>query len=242
MTHEEFIVEVAKRLGWAEEKTSGIVGTIIDVVSTELKMNNPVIIDHFGTLKTDIQSEYILVNPETKERHLMPPAVEIIFDVLSLENGEDSLPDAGFIPDEVLYNEVNSAFSQFEPTLLNEGVQFSGIFEIVDGGQEEETGIEIPELSHLEDEQILLSEDIFQSEPQLEPELEVEGPFMSDEPVEKELIPQIQSADVELSPPRYRSHRKMRHNKKIPSVWIPIAGGVAIVVAALFFFKGDGNR
>ena len=209
MTHEEFIAEVTRRLGWPEERTSGIVGTIIDVVSAELKMNNPVIIDHFGTLKTDIQPEYILVNPETKERHLMPPAVEIIFDGLPSENGEDSLANVGFTPDEALYNEVNSAFSQFEPTLLNEGVQFSGISEIVDGGQEEE--------------------------------LKVEEPFVSDKPGEKELIPQMQSADVELSPPRYRSHRKMRHNKKIPSVWIPIAGGVAIVVAALFFFKGDGN-
>lgn len=235
MTYEDFIAEVARRLEWPDEKTSGIIETILEVVSAELKMNKSVILDNFGTLKTDIQPEYILVNPETKERHLMPPAVEIVFEAFSQENGENSLSYAGFTPDETLYNEVNSSFSQFEPTPLNEGVQFPGIPEIVVG--EQETEDEIPESSLSREEQNVLPEEISHPEP------EVETPFV---PKESQRI--VASVEVtepdknpEQSPPRYRSHRGLRNNKRTSSVWIPIAGGIAIVVASLFFFKGDNK-
>ena len=287
MTHEDFIAEVAKRLEWPEEKTTGIIDTILEVVSTELKMNNPVVIDDFGTLKTDIQPEYILMNPETKERHLMPPAVEVVFEVLFQENEEDSLLRASFTPDEALYNDVNSSFSQFEPTPLNEGVQFPGIPEIVAGEAEEES--DAPEFSHLREEESLLSE--HSSQPGPEKDLEIEKPVEQEEPIEFEVVaeepeladpPEIiepveltgqtepagqiepvehpitaetvktpvrtespeltERADVEQSPPRYRSPRGLRSNKRTSSVWIPIAGGIAIVVASLFFFKGDRNR
>ncbi len=204
MTHRDFIAEVAKRLEWPEEKISGVIETILEVVSTELKMNSPVIIDDFGTLKIDIQPEYILVNPETKERYLMPPAVEVIFEVPSQENGEN-LSFVDFTLDEILYNEVNSSFSHFEPTPLDEDVGFPGIPEIVFGEQEAENEIAEPPLS--QEEQNALPEEI-----------------------------------SSVEPPHSRSHRRMRSNKRTSPVWIPIAGGIAIVVASLFFFKGDRNR
>jgi nucleoid DNA-binding protein len=200
MTYEDFIAEVARRLEWPDEKTSGIIETILEVVSAELKMNNSVILDNFGTLKTDIQPEYILVNPETKERHLMPPAVEIVFEAFSQENGENSLSYAGFTPDETLYNEVNSSFSQFEPTPLNEGVQSPGIPEIVVG--EQETEYEIPESSLSREEQNVLPEEISHPEP------EVETPFGSKESQRIVASVEVTEPDKnpEQSPPRYRSH------------------------------------
>ncbi|RNC66967.1 HU family DNA-binding protein [Proteiniphilum sp. X52] len=236
MTHEDFIAEVARRLEWPEEKISGVIETILEVVSTELKMNNPVILDDFGSLKTDIQPEYILVNPETKERHLMPPAVEIVFEAFFHENGENTLFYAGFTPDETLYDEVNSSFSQFEPTPLNEGVEFPGILEIVVG--EQETDDKIPESSLSREEQNVLPGEISH------PELEVETPVVPNESQRRIASVEVTEPDKspEQSPPRYRSHRGLRNNKRTSSVWIPIAGGIAIVVASLFFSKGNKDR
>lgn len=256
MTHKDFIDEVAKRLGWPKDKTSGIIETIIEVVGTELKMNNPVVIDSFGTLKTDIQAEYILVNPETQERHLMPPAIEIVFEAFSQENGGNSLPATCFTPDEALYIEVNSSFAQFEPTPLNEGVQFPGIPEIVVG--EQETEDETPALPLLQEEQDVLPEEISRAEPEPEvEEVEIETETETTEltyPQDEEILlsedmPQSEPEEVERpvvpkkqSPPRSRSRRGLRTNKRTSSVWIPISGGIAIVVASLFFFKGDRDR
>ena len=240
MTHKDFIAEVARRLKWTDEKTSGIIETIIEVVSIELKMNNPVAIDDFGTLKTDIQPEYILVNPETKERLLMPPAVEIIFEAFSQENDESLLSYAGFTPDEVFYNEVNNSFSQFEPTPLNEDSQFPGIPEIVAGDFEEESDvIELPDLP--EESDVIELPDL-----PGESVVEDETPEVPPEKIQYEKIPH-QEFPTPLTPvfppgPRSRSRRERRSNKRVSSVWIPIAGGVAIVVASLFFFKGDRNR
>lgn len=241
MTHDDFIAKVAKRLEWSDKKISGIVENILEVVSAELKMNNPVVIDDFGTLKTDIQPEYILLNPKTKERHLMPPAVEVIFEPL-FGNEEDSLLYPTFTPDEVLHNDVNSSFSQFEPTLLNEGVQFPGIPEIVVDDVEE--GNATPELLHQQEEVVEEIESTVLPEIE-QPAEEIEIPE-SAEPIEpiKQLEPvgQIEPVFPE-SPHRYSSsRRRVKSNKKTPSVWIPIAGGIAIIVASLFFFKGDGNR
>lgn len=125
------IAEVAKCLEWTEEKTAGIIDVIRDVIGAELKMNNPVAIDEFGTLKAEVYPEYILVIPETKERFLMPPSVEVVFNSLFRVDYANPLLIADFTVDDLLYNELNSSFSQFEPTLLNEGVQFPGVTEII---------------------------------------------------------------------------------------------------------------
>lgn len=223
MTHRDFIAEVAKRLEWPEEKISGVIETILEVVSTELKMNNPVIIDDFGTLKIDIQPEYILVNPETKERYLMPPAVEVIFEVPSQENGENS-SFVDFTLDEILYNEVNSSFSHFEPTPLDEDVGFPGIPEIVAGEPIEDSEVEEPIES--------VEPDVFAEDPGTTGLPEITEPA--------ELTGQTEPAEEEKteSPPQYRSSRRgLRSNKRTSPVWIPIAGGIAIIVASLFFFQ-----
>lgn len=231
MTHNDFIFKVAERLEWPEEKVSGIIGTIWEIVGTELKMNNPVVIDKFGTLKTDIRPEYILLDQEANERYLMPPDVEIIFEAFPQENEENMLSHAGFTPDEALYNEVNSSFSQFEPTLLNEDAHFPGIPEIVAGNFEEETDTadlpdtvvssvssDLPGLSDLPEESVA-----------------GDAPEVLHEKIQHPVFPPVSRS-------RSRSRRELRSNKRTSSVWIPIAGGVAIVVASLFFFKGNRDR
>jgi nucleoid DNA-binding protein len=225
MIHEDFITEVAGILEWTEEQTAGVIETILEVVTAELKMNNPVVIDDFGTLKTDIQPEYIRVNPETKERHLMPPAIEVVFEASFQEDKGGSL----FTPDEALYDELNSSFSQFEPTPLNEGVQFPGIPEIVAGEPEQ------PETAG-------------QAEPVEQTEFAEQADLVEYQTTTETVQTPDQTessgqAATEESPPRDRSSRRgLGSNKKISPVWIPIAGGIAIIVASLFFFKGERGR
>ncbi|WP_294081176.1 HU family DNA-binding protein [Proteiniphilum sp. UBA5384] len=230
MTYDDLIAEIARRLEWTYEKTSGIIKTIIEVVGTELKMNNPVVIDDFGTLKTDIQPEYIRVNQETKERLLIPPAIEVIFEVLFENNDEDSLFHVGFVPDEALYNDLNSAFSQFEPTPLDEDVQFPGILEIIVRDFEEESDITgLPPLPKENmDEEELLELPILQEE---QNDLLEEGACMEADPITP-FFPKSSSC-LREGP---------RNNKRKLSVWIPIAGGIAIIMASLFFFKEDGGK
>ncbi|WP_298646116.1 HU family DNA-binding protein [uncultured Proteiniphilum sp.] len=261
MTHDDLIAEVAKRLEWPEEKVTGLIETILEVVSTELKMNNAVVIDDFGTLKTGIQPEYILVNPKTKERHLMPPAVEVVFEALCELDENDPARYCDFTPDEGLYNDMNNSFSQFEPTLLNESVQFPDIPEIVAGEPEEES--RTPEYQHPQEEESYSPGHT--SPPEASPEsgipaeIEWEGFEAVAEESEPAVPPEITGplefavqtkstgrtalAGMKESPPQYRSSRRgARSNKRTSPVWIPIAGGIAIIVASLFFFKGDRDR
>lgn len=237
MTHDDFITEVARRLEWPEEKMTGIIGTILEAVSAELKLNNPVLIEGFGTLKTDIQSEYILVNPETKERHLMPPSVKVAFEPLSDEK-EDVSVHVDFIPDESLYKELNIAFMQFEPTLLNDGVQLSGVSEIIAGEPEEHLEVEgYPEedLEGEEDREV-------DTGPEAEVEMKTESETESEVEVEETIVELAEPVRQKESPHLNRSSRReLRSNKRTASVWIPIAGGIAIIVASLFFFKGERN-
>lgn len=277
MTHEELILTVAKRLEWTEERTAGVVEAILEVIATELKMNNPVAIDDFGTLKTDFCPEYILANPETKERFLMPPSVEVILNSPFEVDKENPFFVADFTADEILYNELNSSFSQFEPTLLNEGVQFPGVTEIIAEEEEEEENEvlgpkpeeektvhlesdnqekkenEVLENPTLQENEIFSSEFLNQTEnvneepeyvqPQEEEILSLDISLQQEDSQSvEELREQPDIPDNRQLSSRSRSGRRLRSEKKITPVWIPIAGGIAIIVASLFFFKGAGKR
>lgn len=222
MDQKDLIAEVAKRLEWTEEKVSDIVEIIIEAVGTELKMNNPVVIDDMGTLKTDIQSEYILVKGEPKERYLMPPSIEVIFEPSSRgDDGNSAVVD--FTIDEALYKEMNSSFSPFEPTLLGEGVSFPDIPEFVDEEESENDVLDAP----------ATQVEIYEPE---EPEEKESIEQVETAPVSEAIVSDLEENSTE-SPPHF--HREPITRKRRSPVWIPIAGGIAIVVASLFFFKED---
>jgi nucleoid DNA-binding protein/nucleoid-associated protein YgaU len=226
MIYEEFIAEVAGILEWTEEQTAGVIETIVEVMTAELKMNNPVVIDDFGTLKTEIQPEYILVNPETKERHLMPPAIEVVFEA-SFQENEDGV--SLFTSDDTLYDELNASFSQFEPTPLNEGVQFSGIPEIVAVEPEQTEPAAQVEFAGQ-------AEPVEQTDP-----VEYQATIETEQtPAQTESFGQTAQAvaAAEGASPRNRSSRRgLGSKKKISPVWIPVVGGIAIIVAVFFFLK-----
>lgn len=78
--------------------------------------------------------EYILIEAEAGERYLMPPSVEVVFEAAIMASNPETVEVGNalhFIPDASFEEEANSPFALFEPTLVNEGVHFPGLTEVV---------------------------------------------------------------------------------------------------------------
>lgn len=80
MTDKSFIEELALRLHKTEAEISGLLEATVDALNEKLSENTQISIENFGVFKTRKNPEYISVNPETHERYLVPPAVEILFE------------------------------------------------------------------------------------------------------------------------------------------------------------------
>ncbi len=217
MTHEDLIQRLAQQLGWSDETATEALDAMIAVLKAELTANNPVDLDDFGKFLTPKQPEYILTDRETNDRYLMPPAVEVLF---------ESSVDLYFAPEDSLNESVNSAFSFFEPTPLNEGVALPGVTEVIVGGEEE---------TEAEEERA--------TDETAETEKETEETEKETEETEKEREKIIgeNAPEVKLVQDHGPYRRKMKHKKRSP-LWIPIVGGVAIALAALFFFRRNQNK
>lgn len=224
MTHEDLIQRLAQQLDWSDGTTTEALDAMISVLKAELTANNPVDLDDFGKFSTPKQPEYILTDREANERYLMPPAVEVLF---------ESSDDLFFIPEDSLNESVNSAFSHFEPTLIHEGVEFPGVEEVIAGedeemeeeaekAAEETTGTE-KEAENTEEE--ATGSGVAETEP------EITETAKENETIIGEMIREVKTYRD------YGPHRKKTKQKKLSPLWIPIAGGVAIALAALFFFR-----
>jgi len=235
MTHKELISEMAQQLGFTQSKVSDLLDAVVSVLNEKLSENVPVLIQNFGVFETGKRAEHISVNLQTQQRHLVPPSIEVnfkpasdikeqpetflnpadllanqanipnaeseaflksLFDLITETLSEDEeikIKDFGtfrlipiqerergnvnsldFVPAAALKELVNKPFSHFETILLNEGVTFEGVEEVVEG----------------------------------------------------KTRPTAPTAPI--TEPVQRT--------KIPPVWIPILGGVAIALASLFFF------
>ncbi len=256
MTHRELIAEMARRLGLSPSKVSDLLDATVCELNKKLSENTRIIIPHFGVFETRKRSEHISVNPQTQQRYLVPPSIVVTFKPASgiKEQLETVLPNVSgteseaflkalfelipetlsedetvkienfgtfklvplqaresvdvnsgekievpahnrlsFFPAAALKELVNKPFSHFESILLNEGVVFEGVEEVV----EEEEG---------------------------KTELTEEKPAVKTEP-----YPEVFRPDRTAS-------ANARKRSKIPPVWIPVLGGVAIALAGLFFF------
>ena len=230
MTHEDLISHLAQQLGWSNDTVSASLDALIAVLKSELDDNKTVTIDDFGRFLVRNYPEYILRDGETNERYLMPPSLEVEFEGEVSLTGEDTLPPPlCFTPDDALNDFVNSAFSPFEPVLINEGADFPGLQEVLDKEVDEEVDEEMDEVvdevldakkQEVEDENITPQHAVAEER---EETLQVEEP----KPVEV--------VKDRSNPPPLRRKKK---GKKSSSVWIPIAGGMAVALAVLFFFRG----
>ncbi|MCE5205685.1 MAG: HU family DNA-binding protein [Porphyromonadaceae bacterium] len=251
MTHEELIQRLAQQLGWSDVATTEALDAIISVLKAELTANNPVDLDDFGKFSTLKEPEYILTDRETNDRYLMPPVVEVLF---------ESSVELYFTPEDSLNESVNGAFSFFEPTSLHEGVALPGVPEVIVGGDEdvgEEAEKTMEETTKAENEKDEAPNETEKVEKETE-EAEKETEEVKNEMVEatsetvevvkgetvvageiEEVTAEIEkatekTAETEKNLAEVRKEKK-KHKKTAP-LWIPIAGGVAIALAALFFF------
>ena len=222
----------------------------------------------------------------------MPPAIEIIFEPYLNVSIEAELDDADaatttnatadtnanndnfvkrdysskvlfFEPDVSLRNSVNSAFINFEPTVLNEGVELSGLEVISDAPvsskdlnfadtqlapnapissilpenqnpiDESETESAIPEQVDLQ-EKVMMHHTVNTAPPSLDtapPSLDTAPPSLDTAPPFLDTAP---SAPDTAPPIKQRSSNSR--------IWVPIIGGVAITLAALFFFNGTTEK
>ena len=215
MTQKEFIEKLAAKLQWDESKTSEALEVISNILAGQLSENNEVSIENFGVFNTHKNQEYILVDSETKERFLMPPEVVVSFEPFVNESSSSELISRiSFEIDDSLKSTINSAFHNFEPTLINEGVEFSGV-EIF---STEDPGDEVEDLS---------TEGFTEIE-----ETDVKEEFLIDDP-EPHPIPDMQPE---------RSTRPKPRSRKSSRVLVPVLGGVVIIMATLFFFNGVASR
>lgn len=239
MKQKEFIGKLAAKLQWDESNISGFIETISNILKEQLSDNHVVTIENLGVFSTHKNQEYILVNHETGERYLMPPEIVVLFepDADLLQEPAGQVYQISFEVDDSLKSIINSAFQNFEPTLVNEGVEFPGIPVITT--EESEPEIEEPEVEEVPEVK----------EPEIEPEPEVEEPETEDfSEADNPLIkaaPEIKETKLEEESLTKHAEKRLKPKtrpRRSSRVMIPVLGGVAIVLATLFFFNGVGNK
>lgn len=79
MKHNELIKEISERLNWKNDSVEESLNAFVDIISDNLSDGNIVSIQDFGVFKTCKKLEHICINPDTSERFLVPPKIEVSF-------------------------------------------------------------------------------------------------------------------------------------------------------------------
>ncbi len=79
MTHNETLSSLTNRLGWSDAKVNELLKAVAEVIGDNLSEPGTIVVPGVGELISHKQREYVSLNPETGERTLMPPAVEVSF-------------------------------------------------------------------------------------------------------------------------------------------------------------------
>ncbi len=245
MTQKELSDIIAEKIQISVERTNYVLDIILSVLSEELSENGIVHIDEFGVFKTQKRSEYISLNSKTGERLLMPPLVEILFESNLTGSMKEELDDSDnvvqveddtdensevllFEPEISLKNRINSAFINFVPTVLNEGVELAGISVISEADLKQDDSI-------IDEATVAPAVDNV-------PELPTDSIIVdeSDIDVEKPIKITLQEDEKTHFTTKETPPIKQRTNKS--RILVPIVGGVAITLAALFFFSGTTKK
>lgn len=219
MTQEDLIQKIAEKLEWSETKSADVINDIVELLIKELSDNNEVILDEFGAFTIEKKSEFISVNPDTGERYLMPPSIVLLFESHLVE----TIPNFNFEVEESLKKNINSAFRNFEPTLLNESVTLESIDEVIEISQ-----VEINEEDISTDTNVVCSEEIIPESPdEIIPESS------------SGIVPETSNDTINVDVGKKGSKHSAKRNS---SILIPIMGGAILVIASLFFFKRNPNK
>lgn len=79
MTNKDWKEELGKRLNWTVEQLDEVMQHTIEEIAAQLSAGEQLVIDGLGIFTTRKQKERIVIHAETKERRLMPPAIEVMF-------------------------------------------------------------------------------------------------------------------------------------------------------------------
>lgn len=178
--------------------------------------------------------------------------------VEQMEKGVDPVTRyyrVGFTPVDTLKNGVNSFFAHFEPSLLGEGVTFDALPEVITG----ESGDEVDDTNQIEiiittkpDLQAIATDSV-EEIPEITNVLSLSLQHSSPKPDvysgAVESIQQIQTpkshqptSPEETPVPGSLQPERVRKRSKSTTIWIPILGGAAIILAGLFFFNATTGK
>ncbi len=79
MNNKEFISELAHRTDMSVKNTTMLTNALVDEIASCLENEQTLNIVSFGTFESKMKKERILVNPQTKQRMLVPPKITISF-------------------------------------------------------------------------------------------------------------------------------------------------------------------
>lgn len=79
MINKEFTVELSGRIGRQAKETSGLMTSLIAVLTEQLQERNAITIQGFGSFEVKKKAERISINPTTKQRMLVPPKLVLNF-------------------------------------------------------------------------------------------------------------------------------------------------------------------
>ncbi len=81
MNSNEFVAEIAKRMGMSTREATDIMEGMVAEFTNHLEDGDTVSIQGFGTFSVKKKMERVVVNPATKQRMLVPPRMAIGFKV-----------------------------------------------------------------------------------------------------------------------------------------------------------------
>ncbi len=79
MTNKEFIDELASRTGYTAKVTRNLVDVVVDAMTTSFTESEELQIVGFGSFEVKKHDERIVINPQTKQRQLVPPKLVLNF-------------------------------------------------------------------------------------------------------------------------------------------------------------------
>ncbi len=79
MTNKELVAELSEKLGWTQVRVSEVLAQTVEQINSQLANNASITISNFGVFQTRKLAERISVNPQTKQRLLVPPKISVSF-------------------------------------------------------------------------------------------------------------------------------------------------------------------
>ena len=79
MNNKEFIADLASRTNLNSREAASMVSATVSAIIGELLEENSILVPGFGTFEVKKKLERVLVNPNTKQRMLIPPKMTVNF-------------------------------------------------------------------------------------------------------------------------------------------------------------------